>query len=98
MTIRFYASYGVLAHEKHPVFTLTKPANEDIHDIMEGTLPDGWTLTENVYGEPLLEATDGTTYLGRDILTNYGDDPVLRWYDGTKSYTAKIKDVRTVRG
>lgn len=80
-TIEIYKSYGVLAHEKQPVYTFERPASE-IYDPVEVDLPDGWIIAENTYGETIVESPHGVTYLGREILGNWGDAPAFRWHDG----------------
>ena len=87
--MEMYASYGVLTHEKHPVYSLSVPASE-IYDTFDLTLPDGWRFCESTHGDTLIESPDGTLYLWYDILTNFGDHPVLRWYDG---YTERRVDL-----
>lgn len=83
MTMKIYASMGVLSHEKRPVYTVGGPAGE-IYDELTVELPDGWELDENEAGEPLLTMPTGEVYLASDLLTNADDDPALRWYDGNE--------------
>lgn len=79
MTI--YKNWGVLAHEKQPVYTCDNPITE-AYDVVNVRLPDNWTAGANRYGETLIAVPNGKTYLGDEILTNWGDAPALRWYDG----------------
>lgn len=79
MTI--YKSYGVLAHEKQPVYTFDAPASE-IYDTVEVEFPDGWSVGENAAGETLVDSPHGITYRGKEILSNWGDAPAFRWNDG----------------
>lgn len=79
MTI--YKSYGVLAHEKQPVYSFDCPASE-IYDEISVLVPYGWSISENTVGQTLVDSPDGITHLGNDILTNWGDAPAFRWYDG----------------
>ena len=76
-----YKSYGVLAHEKQPVYTFDRPASE-IYDEISALVPDGWRTAENAYGETIVESPHGITYLGNEILTTWGDAPAFRWHDG----------------
>lgn len=77
-TIKIYKSYGVLAHEKQPVYTVSNPAS-DIYDVITVGIPvKTW---ENQYGE-IGVTLDGEDYLLSDVITNRGDAPVMRWYDG----------------
>ena len=70
-----YASYGVLAHEGRPVFTVGNPASE-IYDTYLATLPEGWKWAENAGGETLIESPDGEIYLANEIISNRGDNMV----------------------
>ena len=76
-----YKSYGVLAREKQPVYTFDRPASE-IYDAISVLVPDGWSIGENAAGETLVESPDGITYRGKEILSNWGESPAFRWYDG----------------
>lgn len=78
MKVEIYKSYGVLAHEKQPVYTWGAPAS-DIYDQITVELP--YCVGANALDEPLLEL-DGTRYLLGDVLTNWGDSPALAWFDG----------------
>jgi len=79
MTIKACRSYGVLAHEKRPFYSLT-PAS-DIYDEITLVIPDELVYGKNAMDEPIL-LLNGQKYVLSDILTNWGDEPVLRWYDG----------------
>lgn len=78
--MKIYKSYGVLAHEKQPVYTVDRPASE-IYDVVDVVLPEGWETCEGVYGDKLICSPDGVTYIAGEILTNWGDDPALVWCD-----------------
>ena len=80
-TAEIYKSWGVLAHEKQPVYTFDVPAS-DIYDKISIEIPDGWSISENTVGQTLVDSPDGITYLGYEILTNWGDSPAFRWHDG----------------
>lgn len=77
MTTTIYKSYGVLAHEKQPVYSKAAPASQ-IYDriTVEINLPT-W---ENAGGE-LGVILDGRKELLDDLLTTRGDAPALAWYD-----------------
>ena len=82
--MKIYKSYGVLAHEYEPVYTVGKPASE-IYDEVNVTLPDGWEEAEGVFGDILIVSPDGKTYLANNILTNWGDRPALIWCDNRQN-------------
>lgn len=74
-TIRIYASYGELGHEKQPAYSAT--AHGEIYDVytveipnVTGTLPDG----------ELVVSLDGTEYALHEVLTNDDQAPALVWY------------------
>ena len=80
MKMTVYCSWGVLAHEKHPVYSVHAPASE-ICDKVEINIPDEIIYGVNEIDEPIL-LLDGTKYLLSEALTNAGDSPVLRWHNG----------------
>ena len=79
MTI--YKSYGVLAHEKQPVYSFDRPASE-IYDEISVIIPEGWSIEENGHGETIVDSPHGITYLGYEVLASWGDAPAFIWFDG----------------
>lgn len=91
MTIKGYANYGVLAHEKQTIFTVAAPhPRTKVAEKVEITIPDGWEVSENATGEKLIGTPDGKTYLADEIISSYGDSPVLSWFDGNNSHRIKL--------
>jgi len=88
MKIKVYCSYGVLAHEKKNYYSFSAPAS-DIYDKIEIGIPDDIIAGENELGEPILQL-GGVEYLLSEVLTNAGDAPVLRWYNGHTYNTIKL--------
>jgi hypothetical protein len=91
-TIKGFANYGVLAHEYQVKFTAEGPhyhatASEEV----EITLPEGFTAHTNDFGATLIEIPDGTTYTVDEILSSFGDVPVMAWYDGQKNHRVKCE-------
>ena len=82
--MKIYKSYGVLAHEYQPVYTVDGPAAE-IYDVVNVTLPDGWEEAEGFFEDTLIVSPDGETYLANKILTNLGDRPALIWCDNRQA-------------
>ena len=92
MTIKGYANYGVLAHEKQIIFTAYNPdAHADYADEVEYTIPEGWETAENEAGELLLTLDGKTYYLVHELLSSQGDKPVFVWYDGRTRNQQKLK-------
>lgn len=94
--LTIYASYGVLAHEKLPVYTVSRPAS-DIYDTYTAILPEGWKTAENDAGELLIEAPDGTLHLANQLISNDGDKCVLRWYEGLAKRTVPVEFVNKIK-
>lgn len=89
MTHKLYASYGVLAREKQPVYTDGLPMS-DIYDLVTVDLPAGVSIHHNAAGETLVDIDD-QVYLLRDILsTNDQDQPILTWFDGIKTHVIPL--------
>ena len=80
MKMKLYESYGVLAHEKKPVYSINIPASESYNEITV-CIPEEVAICENAAGEKLAEI-DGKVYLLAEILGNFYDKPCLKWYDG----------------
>lgn len=77
MVIKIYKSYGVLAHEKQPFYSVSAPASQ-IYDEIKVQMPcDVW---DTASGEPGV-TLGGVEYLVSEILTNWGDAPALVWYE-----------------
>lgn len=79
MKSKIFKSYGVLAHEKEPVYTFRRSASE-IYDTLTVEIPHVAGVNDN--DEPLLEL-DGVTYRLGDVLTNIGEKPAISWINGT---------------
>jgi hypothetical protein len=92
MKIDLYESYGVIAHEKTPVYSETIPASS-AYDVITVDIPDQYPLSRNELGETLIDI-DGVTWLLREVLKNKGDHPALRWFDGRRYHTIQLKTVR----
>lgn len=91
MLYKFYESYGMLAHEKRPVYSDTIPAT-DAYNVITVEIPDEYPLSENEAGETLIDI-DGSTYLLREVLSNRGDAPALKWFDGKTHRYVTLKVV-----
>lgn len=78
MVIKLYKNFGVLAHEKDPVYTYFTPAAA-AHDRLTVDIPQFSGMNE--YDEPLV-TLDGMDYPLHDVLATVDDAPALRWYDG----------------
>lgn len=76
-----FASYGVLAHEYQPVYTVGHSANEHYEQL---TIRLPHVVGVDDQDEPLVRL-DGETYRLRDVLTNRGDAPALSCYDGVRT-------------
>lgn len=72
MIVTIFKSYGVLAHEKQPVYTFGARASE-IYDKIRVEVP---ACGVNQFGEPLIEI-DGLTYSLSELLTNRGEKPAI---------------------
>jgi len=77
MKLKIIANHGVLAHEKHPAYSIGAKLS-DIYDRITVEIPDEYPISESVTGEPLIDL-DGRTYLLSEVLTNWGDMPCIRW-------------------
>ena len=78
MKIELYESFGVLSHEKEPVYSQFSPAS-DVYNRVTVELPH--VTGETDFGEPVL-TLDGVDYPLHDVLTTWDNRPALRWHDG----------------
>ena len=89
MKHNLFESYGVLAHEKRPVYSDTVPAS-DAYNIITVEIPDEYPISENASGETLIDI-NGKTYMLYEVLTNNGDAPCLKWFDGDRHHRIMLK-------
>lgn len=90
--INGYANYGVLTHEKQVIFTVAnKHPHADVSEAVEMVIPDGWDVAENDMGTILIISPDGITYTADEIISSFGDKPVLEWYDGENSHRISLE-------
>ena len=91
-TIKGFANYGVLAHEKQTIFTIAnKHPHATVSEEVEITLPEGWEIGKNSFGEILIDTPTGETYTAEEIISSWGDSPVLSWYDGQKNHRITLE-------
>ena len=85
MIIKLYKSYGVLAHEKEPVYTYINPASE-IYDVISVEIPETFNPRGVVHiaSDTILVHVGDWDHLIDEVLTNVGDAPALGWWDGEK--------------
>lgn len=89
MKLSLYKSYGVLAHEGYPVYSVHAPAS-DIFDRITVEVPDELIAGETEAGELLLTLS-GVDYPLDDTLTNVGDFPAIRWSDGERDHFRRLR-------
>lgn len=73
-TMKMYASYGELAHEKKVVFS---EGHGDIYDTVIAELPEGWDYVELMFGHGL-EAPWGEIYMINEAIRSIDGNP---WID-----------------
>lgn len=80
--LKIFESYGVLTHEKRPVYSVGRPASDAYNavSVLISNADNTIQLFENEAGEKLI-TIGGTTYLLSEVLTNYGDKPCLSWFN-----------------
>ena len=73
------ANYGVLAHEKKPVYTHgAEHMHASCSEKIAVKLPAGWDIAQNDYGMQILVDQSGKTWDISDILSSGKDgDPIL---------------------
>ena len=92
MVIKLYKNYGLLAHEKEPVYTYFVPA-ATAHDRVTVDIPQISGMNE--YDEPLV-SLDGRDYPLYDVLYTVDDALALRWYDGQTYHTIPLAERKEV--
>lgn len=78
MKVKLYKNYGVLAHEKEPLYTYSAPAS-DVYDRVTADIPQ--IIEVNTFNEPLV-SLGGMIYPLQDVLATVDGEPALRLYDG----------------
>lgn len=89
MTTKIFAHYGVLAHEKQPVYS-TNGASGALCDELTVEIP---FPTWHNYMDELGVTIDGADYLLEQVLTNWGDKPAIVWSDGKSKQHIILKVV-----
>lgn len=94
-TLKAYANYGTLAHEKKTLYTVGAPAETATYsEEVEIILPEGFEVDENVAGGQLITTPDGNVFLASEILGTYAGNPTITWYDSEqKLHRAKCQVV-----
>ena len=92
MVIKLYKNYGMLAHEKEPVYTYFVPVAA-AYDLVTVDIPQVSGMNE--YDEPLL-TLDGRDYPLYDVLNTVDDAPALQWYDGQDYNTIPLTEKKVV--
>lgn len=83
MIIRLYRNYGVLGHEKQPVYSYM--AHSEIYDIILVSLQkDAYKEIRRAEdGDLIICLKDGTCAALTDLLSTGKDgNPILSWYNG----------------
>lgn len=93
--ITIYAQYGVLGHEKHPVYAFARSA---ICDEVTVEIPGELIIGCSAYYDLLLRL-GGMVYPLSKALTNAGDRPALRWYNprSGRYYTRPLKEMYRIQ-
>lgn len=89
MTTNIYAHYGVLAHEKQPVYS-TAGKQGDLCDKLTVEIP---FPTWRNYMDEIGVTIDGRDYLLDTVLTNWGDKPAIVWNDGQGGHHVILQEV-----
>lgn len=79
MKVRLIACYGVLAHEKEPIYRYSPGVHADHWEAQEDVwvdLPDEYISGQTLDGELVVNFGE-SDYPLRDVISNQGDDPVL---------------------
>ena len=93
--VTIYAQYGVLGHEKHPVYAFDRSA---ICDEVIVEIPKELIIGYTTYNDILLRLSR-IVYRLSEVLTNAGDHPALRWYDPNSGqcYIRPLKEVSRIK-
>lgn len=49
-------------------------------------MPDDWDVSYNKFGTKLITTPERETYIAQEIISSYGENPALIWYDGWKEH------------
>ena len=90
--IKFYAIYGLLAHEKIAVCADVTASVDDApaYDVIEAVLPDGADAGKNADGETLIDFCGGT-YMISECIKQHADGTYwIEVYDGNGYIRKKL--------
>lgn len=84
-----YASYGILGHEKHPIYTVDGPCSQ-IYDEIKVKMP--FETSFGQFDDMLIDVNrNNRPYLMREVLkTDKNGKPILVWTYGEKQYSRKL--------
>lgn len=93
--VTIYAQYGVLGHEKHPVYAFGR---SEICDEVTVEIPGELIIGRNAYNDILLRL-GCMVYRLSEALTNAEDRPALRWYDpdSGRCYIRPLTEVTRIK-
>ena len=93
-TIEIYKNYGCLASEKKPVYTYgAEHCHAVCSDRITVKVPDGWEVSENNFGETIINpAGCKYWYSANELLSTGKDGPCFSYYDGHKKVTVKLEE------
>lgn len=86
MKVQLYANYGVLSHEKQPLYR-EHPVSE-IHDKIFVDIPDELEPEKTNWGHTIVKINGVCCPLYEILETNKNDDPVI--YNGSKYIELQI--------
>ena len=83
MDVMIYANYGVLAHEKQPVYTVAPEATATISEPFYIIIPDSMQPHVTIGGSVAVVLPNSfSPYMLSELLhTDCNDMPVLEWID-----------------
>lgn len=86
--VEMYRSYGVLGHEKRPVYSMAKG---EISDKVTVLIPRKYEPYQTVTGDYCLTLSGKRCLLSEILHTDKNDDPFIMWYDGHSEHHVVLK-------
>lgn len=93
MKVKIYANYGVLGHDKSPVYRFGYPCSE-FYDKYDVIIPDCFKVDLNEANDLLITLSSGDIYLARDLIHTINDSPAFVWFDGLNDHIVKLELVK----
>lgn len=93
--LEIYRNYGVFTREKVPTYTYGGPEPTAVSsEKITVSVPKGWKVGENIFGETLLTAPFGQNFLVKDVLCGNKYPQFVTCDKNGRNHWYRLKEVK----